>query len=54
MLSRSKPLNEPGESIVPLVVMTHRTSYGRLLAADEELNELDSLRGPRIRMPVSD
>lgn len=54
IIQHEAPENEPGESIVPLVVMTHRTSYGRLLAADEELNELDSLRGPRIRMPVSD
>src|ERR1700685_2455814 len=49
IIQHEAPENEPGESIVPLVVMTHRTSYGRLLAADEELNELGSLRGPRIR-----
>jgi hypothetical protein len=36
------------------VVMTHRTSYGRLLAADRELDRLDSLRPPWIRMPVAD
>jgi homoserine dehydrogenase len=42
------------ESIVPLVVMTHRTTYGRLSAADRELDRLDSLRTPRVRMPVAD
>jgi homoserine dehydrogenase len=40
--------------VVPLVVMTHRTSLGKLLAADAELDQLDSLRTPRIRMPVAD
>src|SRR3990172_7544862 len=42
------------EAIVPLVVMTHRTSHGKLRAADQELNQLDSLRGPWVRMPVAD
>jgi len=42
------------ESIVSLVVMTHRTSHGRLRTADRELNALDSVRGPWIRMPVAD
>jgi hypothetical protein len=35
-------------------VMTHRTTYGRLVAADHELDQLDSLLPPRIRMPVAD
>ncbi len=42
------------EVVVPLVAMTHRTTYGRLLAADRELDRLDSLRGPRVQMPVAD
>jgi homoserine dehydrogenase len=42
------------ESIVPLVVMTHRTTYGRLSTADRELDRLDSLRTPRVSMPVAD
>ena len=42
------------DSVVPLVVMTHRTTEGKLRAADEELDELASLRPPRIRMPVAD
>jgi len=42
------------ETVVPVVVMTHRTSAGRMLAADELLDELASLRPPRIQMPVAD
>ena len=42
------------ETVVPVVVMTHRTSAGRLLAADELLDKLASLRPPHIRMPVAD
>ena len=40
--------------IVPLVVMTHRTTEGKLRSADRELDALTSLRPPRIRMPVAD
>jgi homoserine dehydrogenase len=54
IIQHEAPESAGGESIVPLVVMTHRTTYGRLLAADAELNQLDSLRSPRIRMPVAD
>jgi homoserine dehydrogenase len=54
IIQHEAPENEAGESIVPLVVMTHRTTYGRLLTADRELDRLDSLCGPRIRMPVAD
>jgi homoserine dehydrogenase len=54
IIQHEAPESESGESIVPLVVMTHRTTYGRLLAADAELDRLDSLRSPRIRMPVAD
>lgn len=42
------------ESIVPLVVMTHRTTAGRLNAADQELAKLSALRQPRVYMPVAD
>ncbi len=41
-------------SIVPLVVMTHRTTEGSMRAADIELDKLASLRPPLIRMPVAD
>lgn len=54
IIQHEAPEDESEEYIVPLVVMTHRTTYGRLLAADRELDALDSLRGPRIRMPVAD
>jgi homoserine dehydrogenase len=54
IIQHEAPEDSAAESIVPLVVMTHRTTYGRLLAADAELDRLDSLRSPRIRMPVAD
>lgn len=54
IIQHEAPESETAESIVPLVVMTHRTTYGSLLAADRELDRLDSLRPPRIRMPVAD
>ncbi len=54
IIQHEAPEDESRESIVPLVVMTHRTTYGRLLTADRELDQLDSLRPPRIRMPVAD
>jgi homoserine dehydrogenase len=54
IIQHEAPESESSESIVPLVVMTHRTTYGSLLAADRELDRLDSLRTPRIRMPVAD
>jgi homoserine dehydrogenase len=54
IIQHEAPEDDSTESIVPLVVMTHRTTYGRLLAADRELDRLDSLRTPRIRMPVAD
>ena len=43
-----------GPSIVPLVIMTHRTSEGQVRAARQELAALGCLREPRICMPVSD
>jgi homoserine dehydrogenase len=54
IIQHEAPESESSESIVPLVVMTHRTTYGSLLAADRELDRLDSLRMLRIRMPVAD
>lgn len=41
-------------SIVPVVAMTHRTTEGALRQADAELDKLESLVSPRIRMPVAD
>jgi len=43
-----------GEAIVPVVVMTHRTSAGRLQAAEAELDRLATLKTPIVRMPVDD
>ncbi|MEZ6130746.1 MAG: homoserine dehydrogenase [Planctomycetaceae bacterium] len=37
-----------------LVIMTHRTTEGRLQAADTELSQLDCIRGHKIRLPVAD
>jgi homoserine dehydrogenase len=54
IIQHEAPESDAAESIVPLVVMTHRTTYGKLLAADHELDQLDSLRSPRVRMPVAD
>ncbi|MGE3317274.1 MAG: homoserine dehydrogenase [Planctomycetaceae bacterium] len=42
------------ESIVPLVVMTHRTTHGTLRAVDAELKKLASLRGAWVSLPVAD
>lgn len=44
----------PGAAIVPLVIMTHRTTEGQVRAAQRELSNLGCLRPPRICMPVSD
>lgn len=46
--------NDKEDPIVPLVVMTHRTQLGKLLAADEALSKLEALREPRIRLLVAD
>jgi homoserine dehydrogenase len=54
IIQHEAPESGSSQSIVPVVVMTHRTTYGNLLAADSELDRLDSLRMPRIRMPVAD
>ncbi|MBM80165.1 MAG: homoserine dehydrogenase [Planctomycetaceae bacterium] len=39
---------------VPLVIMTHTTTEGRIRMADSELSQLDSIKAPRIRLPVLD
>lgn len=40
--------------VARLVIMTHRTTEGRLRNADREIAELSSIRGDRIRMPIAD
>ena len=40
--------------VARLVIMTHRTTEGRLRSADAAIARLQSLRGNRIRMPIAD
>ncbi|GIX03921.1 MAG: homoserine dehydrogenase [Planctomycetaceae bacterium] len=40
--------------IVPLIIMTHRTSMGRMHAAEIELKNLDCVRQPMITLPAAD
>jgi homoserine dehydrogenase len=40
--------------VVPLVIMTHRTSRGSLLAAESELGKLSSVRQPIVLLAVAD
>ncbi len=40
--------------VARLVIMTHRTTEGRLRNADTEIAALSSIRGDRIRMPIAD
>lgn len=47
--------SESGEKrAVPLVIMTHRTTTGNVLAAERELARLPSITPPHVRMPVAD
>ncbi len=45
---------EDESGVARLVIMTHRTTEGRLRSADAEIAQLPSIRGDRIRMPVAD
>ncbi|WP_437228103.1 homoserine dehydrogenase [Planctomicrobium sp. SH661] len=53
-----KEADDPSDSaefpIVPLVFMTHRTREGSVRAARRELDQLPSVRGPWLCLPVSD
>ncbi|MFO0429038.1 MAG: homoserine dehydrogenase [Planctomyces sp.] len=42
------------EGVARLVIMTHRTTEGRLKAAGEEIDRLESVRGLSIRLPMGD
>lgn len=46
--------NGASAAIVPLVIMTHRTTEGQVRTALAELNALDSVRTPSVCMPVAD
>lgn len=49
------PEESHGESgIARLVIMTHRTTEGRVAQAHTEISALAATRGPGIRMPVAD
>jgi homoserine dehydrogenase len=43
---------EAGETVVPLVIMTHQTTEGATRRAIEVLDRLPVLRGPSVRMRV--
>jgi homoserine dehydrogenase len=45
---------DAGDAIVPLVIMTHRTTEARLRAATEELQRLTTVTARIMRMPVAD
>lgn len=45
---------EEADSFARLVIMTHRTTEGRLRAAESEILRLRSIKGTCIRMPVAD
>lgn len=53
-----KELDDPapasGPSIVPLVIMTHKTTVGRIRAAEARFAELGSVRPGHCRLPVAD
>ncbi len=56
LVQHEAPEVDPSEDypIVPLVIMTHRTTEGRFQAASRELDELKCIRAPFVRMPVND
>ncbi|MBC8290634.1 MAG: homoserine dehydrogenase, partial [Planctomycetes bacterium] len=43
-----------GADLVPLVIMTHRTTEGRLRASEAEFEKLSTVQGRYVRMPVAD
>lgn len=42
----------PQVSIVPLVIMTHETTEGQMLTADEELRRCDKIQPNYLRLPI--
>lgn len=46
--------DENGHGMASLVIMTHRTTEGRLAAAADELTGLSCIKGDSIRLPVAD
>lgn len=43
-----------GVPVVPLVIMTHRTTEGRIRAAEAQFRALSCVKAPHIRVPVAD
>ncbi len=58
VIQHEAPESAAGENgakrLVPLVIMTHRTTTGNLQAAEAELARLNSITPPHVRMPVAD
>jgi len=55
VIQHESPENEGDEpDVVPVFIMTHRTTEGRMRAAETELNQLDSLHSPCVRMSVAE
>ncbi|MAT15724.1 MAG: homoserine dehydrogenase [Planctomyces sp.] len=46
--------NGDSKQVVPVVIMTHMTTEGRIRAANEELSKLNSIREDRVILPVLD
>lgn len=46
--------DQAGAGLASLIIMTHRTTEGRLRAADAELSRLGCIHGSRIRLPMAD
>ncbi len=47
-------LDSTSVPIVPLIIMTHRTTAGSLAAAERDLDRLVSVRSPRMVLAVAD
>ena len=43
-----------GSATVALVIMTHTTTEGKMQTAASEISELDSVKSPQIRLPISE
>ena len=57
IIQHEAPESEPqagSQPMVPVVVMTHRTTRGRMQAAEREFSELNTLQPPWILLPVAD
>ncbi|MDB5388299.1 MAG: Homoserine dehydrogenase [Planctomycetaceae bacterium] len=53
VIQHEAPETASGDSFVPLVIMTHKTTAGHLDAARLELAQLTTLRPPLVELPVA-